>query len=196
VTPTDDFSDVMARLRVADPAAAFAVFQRFARALAARARQHLGARLAARVDPEDIVQSAYRSFFHRHADGQFQIDGWDSLWGLLVVITVRKCANQRTYHQRECRAANREVAPAPADGSAPAWQATDPEPMPEEAAMLAETLEAILAGVDPPERGIIELTLQGFTAAEIKERLGRAERTVRRVRERFREALEGLRSGG
>src|SRR5262245_47944289 len=105
---SDSFSDVMARLRVGDQAAAFAVFQRFAAALVARARQQLGARLAARVDAEDVVQSAYRSFFVRHAEGQFHLESWESLWGLLVVITLRKCANQRQHHGRECRAVGRE----------------------------------------------------------------------------------------
>jgi RNA polymerase sigma-70 factor (ECF subfamily) len=47
--------------------------------------------------------------------------------------------------------------------------------------------------MEAPEREIIALSLQGHTVAEIKEQLGRAERTVRRVRERFREKLEQMR---
>lgn len=194
-TPSEPFPDVLARLQVGDEQAAFAVFQRFAGALVARARQRLGARLAARVDAEDVVQSAYKSFFNRYADGQFQLENWESLWSLLVVITLRKCANQRRYHQRERRAVSRETAPPErTDSSAPAWEAAGPEPTPEEAVMLSETLENLLAGLELPEREIIALSLQGYTVAEIKDQLGRAERSVRRVRERFREKLDQLRA--
>jgi RNA polymerase sigma-70 factor (ECF subfamily) len=56
--------------------------------------------------------------------------------------------------------------------------------------MLTETLVALLGVLDPPERAIVELSLQGYTVGEITAHLGRAERTVRRVRERFRQQLE------
>jgi RNA polymerase sigma-70 factor (ECF subfamily) len=38
----------------------------------------------------------------------------------------------------------------------------------------------------------LELSLQGFTAPEISVRLGRAERSVRRLREQIRKRLERL----
>ncbi len=43
--------------------AATAIFERYVERLLALARTRLGARLRRRVDPEDVVQSAYRSFF-------------------------------------------------------------------------------------------------------------------------------------
>jgi RNA polymerase sigma-70 factor (ECF subfamily) len=45
---------------------------------------------------------------------------------------------------------------------------------------------------DPDERAVLELSLQGYTATEISERLGRAERSVRRLRERVRKRLERM----
>ena len=69
-------------------------------------------------------------------------------------------------------------------------EAIDREPTPEQAAVLAETVEQILAQLTPPERPIVELSLQGYSTREVSERLGRAERSVRRVRERVREQLE------
>ena len=67
-----------------------------------------------------------------------------------------------------------------------------PEPTPEHAAVMAETIEQLLAGLTPDERPVIELSLQGYTAQEISEMLGRAERSVRRMRERLRNQLEQL----
>lgn len=192
--PTSSFADVMARLRVGDEQAAWEVFQRYARALIARARAQFDERLRHKVDPEDVVQSAYKSFFHRYADGQFQLENWGSLWSLLVVITLRKCANQVKHHQRECRDVDREQAPATStDSSLPGPVALSNEPTPEEAVILAETLQTLMGQFDEPEQEIVRLSLQGYVVAEIKERTGRAERTVRRVRERFREMLERLR---
>ena len=36
------------------------------------------------------MQSVFKSFFVRQGQGQFELDNWDSLWGLLVRITLRK----------------------------------------------------------------------------------------------------------
>jgi hypothetical protein len=31
-----------------------------------------------------VLQSVYRSFFLRHAEGEFAFTGWDGLWALLI----------------------------------------------------------------------------------------------------------------
>jgi RNA polymerase sigma-70 factor, ECF subfamily len=70
--------------------------------------------------------------------------------------------------------------------------AFDREPLPQEAAILAETVEALCRDMDDDERTILELSLQGHSAAEISAQTGRAERSVRRLRERIRLRLEGM----
>jgi RNA polymerase sigma-70 factor (ECF subfamily) len=69
-------------------------------------------------------------------------------------------------------------------------------PTPLEAAALGETVEQLLAGLDEDERPILELSLQGYTTQEISARLGRAERTVRRLREQIRNRLERMQAEG
>jgi RNA polymerase sigma-70 factor (ECF subfamily) len=69
------------------------------------------------------------------------------------------------------------------------------EPTPFEAAMLNETLEQLLAGLDADDRPILDLSLQGFSTREISEKLGRAERTVRLLRENIRHRLERMQRG-
>jgi RNA polymerase sigma-70 factor (ECF subfamily) len=66
------------------------------------------------------------------------------------------------------------------------------EPTPDQAAVLAETVEQLLRDLEADERPILEMSLQGYTAREISEKLGRAERTVRRRREQIRQKLERL----
>lgn len=187
----DSFADLMARLESGEDDAARQVFVRYTQRLVGLARKHLGGRLAVKVDPEDVVQSAYKSFFLRQRDGDFEIGSWDGLWGLLTVITLRKCADRAAYYHTEKRQLNREASD-PTDSSPAAWQlAVDRDPSPEEVVALSEAVEELFRTTeDADERAILELSLQGFTATEVSEKLGRAERSVRRLRERIRKRLE------
>lgn len=183
---SDSFVGWMQRLKAGDDAAASEAFSRFASRLLGLARSRLAARLRTKVDPEDVVQSAYKSFFLRQRAGELEVAGWDSMWGLLTVITLRKCADRAAYYGASKRAVSREAEALPAD-------ALNREPQPEEALMLAETVEELFATLNgPEERAILELSLQGCSALEISQQLGRAERTVRRLRERVRQRLERL----
>src|SRR4051794_853268 len=137
------FDALMARLRTGDDEAAARVFRRFARQLIALARSRLGGRVRQKVDPEDVAQSVFRSFFARQADGQFVLEDWDGLWGLLTLITLRKCHRQCERFTAGCRDVRREVsAPSPAAESGVAWEAIAREPTPADAAVLTELIDA------------------------------------------------------
>jgi len=168
-------------------------FERFTCRLIGLARAHLAGQLQHKVDPEDVVQSAYKSFLLRYGDEALRAEGWEGLWGLLTTITLRKCADRARYHKAERRDIAREAASPPADEPAPWQEAVGREPTPDEAVVLAETVAQLLTELGADERPIIELSLQGFSTQEISELLGRAERSVRRVRERARIQLERLR---
>jgi hypothetical protein len=102
----------MVRLRRGDDAAAAKVFQEFVARLIRLTRSRLEPWLRHKVDPEDVVQSVCRSFFARYQAGQFTVANWESLWGLLAVITLRKCANQAEHWQAARRDVGREKMPA------------------------------------------------------------------------------------
>lgn len=190
---SDSFTDLMVRLKSGEDDAAQVVFDRFSRRLMGLARQHLDHRLAVKVAPEDVVQSAYKSFFVRQREGNFEVPSWDSLWGLLTMITLRKCADRAAQFSTEKRDVSREVGQGKLEESPSLlWhEAVDRDPLPQEAAVLAETVEELFQSVnDQDERAILELCLQGYTASEISVSLNRAERSVRRLRERIRKRLE------
>jgi RNA polymerase sigma-70 factor (ECF subfamily) len=195
MTGSDSFAALMSDLRAGDEAAATAVFQRFAGRLIALARDRLGDRLARKEDPEDVLQSVFRSFFLRCQDGQLNFDNWGSLWSVLTLITLRKCSNHVQHFQAARRRIDREVPPADVEDSSPGWPVTDPEPTPEQAAVLTETVEMLLRRLEPRDREILTLHLQGCDAPEISARVGRARRTVRRVLDRIRHTLERLLAG-
>jgi RNA polymerase sigma-70 factor (ECF subfamily) len=191
------FAELMARLRAGDQAAAAVVFHRFARQLIDLARLHLDTQIRQKVDPEDVTQSVYKSFFLRHAEGQYRLANWDSLWGLLTVITLRKCGRWQEHFHTQGRDVDAEVSLRPAgDGSGGGWEALAREPSPAEAAMLTETVEKLLGDLEGRDREIVALGLQGYSKAEISDRLGRPERTVYRVLEHVRKRLEQMRAEG
>lgn len=189
---SDSFVEFVARLHSNEDGAAEELFGRFTHQLIALALRHVNARLRHKVDPEDIVQSVYKSFFYRYGTGKLDFVNWNSLWGLLTLITVRKCAERAAYNFAGCRDAAREVCPPRAYKAAPGSEPFGREPTPLEAAVLNETVEQLLATLDEEEQPILEMSLQGFSTREISERLGRAERTVRLLRAGVRHRLERM----
>ena len=182
--PSDDVSLASGT----DPRAAF---EHFSRRLIGLARGHLHGQLQHKVDPEDVVQSAYKSFLVRYGDAARAAEGWEELWGLLTLITIRKCADRARYYQADCRDLHREAgAERSPDSTAAGLEAVGREPTPDEADVLAETVTGLLRQLNGDERTIVELSLQGYSTQEISEQTGRAERSVRRLRERVRKHLE------
>lgn len=185
----DSFDGFKERLRAGDQEATALVFNRFACRILALARRRLNAVLRAKVDPEDVLQSVFRSFFTRQRDGRLDIADWDSLWGILLVLTVRKCGRRAQYHQARRRDARREASWTPALESEGHAALFAQEPTPSEAAMLNELVARLMRGLPEADRAVLTLHLQGHTVGEIKERTGRAMRTIRRILERVREQL-------
>lgn len=189
MTETGSFASLQWRLRSGEDIAAREVFDRYACRLVALARRQFDRRLATRVDPEDVVQSAFKSFFVRHRKGVLQFGDWEEIWNYLALVTLRKCVDRVDYFRAQRRDVRREVSTS--EGSTPPWQlALDREPRPEEAAALSEAIERLWQAVDVDDRAILELSLQGYTAVEIARELGRALRSVQRVREQIRKRIE------
>lgn len=183
---------VMFKLRGGDSTAAQLIFQRFVHRLTALASQQFDHRLRAKADPEDVVQSVYRSFFRRDVRAPYQLTDWDSLWALLASITINKCLDRRTYWNAARRDVGREQVAMVGDDEAGWWQAMDRGPTPLQASLLAEILESVLISLPAKHRSIAEMCLQGYTAAETAERCDSSERTVARVVAKIKERLREL----
>src|SRR4051812_25947148 len=101
-------AELLARYRQHDAAAAEALFERYVERLTRLARGRLSRRLAVRVDPEDVVLSAYRSFFLLARQGNVVLGEQGDLWRLLVRITLRKVYHNARRHRADCRSMDRE----------------------------------------------------------------------------------------
>lgn len=184
------FDELMARLETGDEQAAVEVCDRFVLQLIGLARQHLDKATLRKIEPEEVVQSACKSFFVKFREGQYHLTNWDSLWGLLARITLRKARRKREYFHAQRRDVKREVSADPLEDSSlnePA--AVGHGPTPSEAAVLAETVEGVMRGLNESGRQIVCLSLQGESVASVSQQTGRTERTVERVLSRLRERL-------
>ena len=191
----ESFADLCKGLRGGSQAAASDLFTRFPTRLVSLARSRMDARVQQKVDPEDVVQSVYKSFFLRAADEQFAFDNWGSLWTILAVITLRKCGHRIEHFRAACRDVRREQPRAASDfdESLASFEAIARDPQPSEAAALTETLEQVMQQLDEREQQILTLRLQGYSTAEIAPLVQRTDRTVRLVLERVRKLLESRR---
>lgn len=167
--------------------AADLLVRRYRIRLIALARSRLSRRLATRTDPEEIVMSAWRSFFVAANDGLSATT--DDLWPLLATLTMRKLARHAEYHL----AARRDV---DVEWSFE-WHhrsLVSREPKPDEAGSLLDEVELLLKSLDESERQIVTLSLQGYTHKEIAQRLDCSDRTIRRAFADVKARLAGPRS--
>jgi RNA polymerase sigma-70 factor (ECF subfamily) len=189
----ENSADLLARWKEGDQAAADALFGRYTEQLVALARDRLSTRLAGRLDPEDVVQSAYRSFF-ANAQG-FVIERTGDLWRLLAAITLHKLHHQVDRHT----AARRSVAREQSLGNGRSMDILGPAaraPSPAEAVALIDEVEQLLRGLAPLHRRMLELRLQGYRIAEIADDTRRSERLVRKVLDGVKAELIRTRSRG
>ena len=185
------FDDFLTRLRAGEDDATCKVFHLFASRLISISRSHLDARARQKVDPEDVTQSVFRTFFRRAGAGEFTFEDWQGIWGLLVTITMRKCGRQVESLRAARRDYRREAQIGQHDESSQLmWEPQADTPTPDEAAALTETIENLMAQLDERGREVLTLRLQGYTVPEISLRIGRTERTVFRILDHIKSELQ------
>jgi RNA polymerase sigma-70 factor, ECF subfamily len=168
-------------------------FLKFRQRLIALARSRMVNRIQQKVDPEDVVQSAFRSFFQMNTEEEIRPGDNDDLWNFLAVITLRKCAKYGRLFSRHKRDLNREVSLNPKkDSIDETFDLPAVEPTVIEAAVMTETLESVMRDLGEREQSMLTMRLQGYSLDEISESTKRTERTVRRLLGRVRDRLTEL----
>lgn len=189
IDPLASDRGLLSLFKAGDQEAARELFDRYVDRLVGLARRRLSQKLAGRVDPEDIVQSVFRTFFGRIKDGQFEIANQDDLCKLLMRITVHKTLRQVAFHQAGKRAASQET-PQGDHAHERLMALLDHEPTPDAAVAFLDQLEHFMSKMKDEDREILELRLQGYSSEEIAKKLDTYDRKVRRVLERIRSLAE------
>jgi RNA polymerase sigma factor (sigma-70 family) len=167
--------------------AATAIYLRYAKRLELLARSQTGSELAVRFDPEDVVQSVFRTFFRRAAEGHYDIPDGDELWKLFLVIALNKIRARGEYH----RAAKRDVAQTSNLDTVKPIGVGDGQNRPEDDAyrVLRMTIDDLFDEVPEVQRQIVTMRIEGYNVREISEKTNRSKRTVERVLQGFRTRL-------
>lgn len=174
-------ADLLNRLSENDELAAMEVFSRYSQRLLTAARQRLATSLSARVDPEDIVQSTFKSFFRRAGNGGYFAPESGDLFNLLVVIAMRKINARADQHL----AASRDIRRTKSSHDLPIADLQDEQGLRE----LCLTIDDLCAGLAEVQRAIILARLEGYSVNEIAQRCSKSKRTVERELQNFREIL-------
>ncbi|MFG0332373.1 MAG: RNA polymerase sigma factor [Maioricimonas sp. JB049] len=177
------------RWKSGDTDAANDIFQRYVDRLVGLVRNRMSRPIQRRVDPEDIVQSAYRVFFDKATSGEFEIRREGDLWSLMAAITVKKMLTEVRYH----RAARRDV-DRDGEGRGSGLQVLSETldaggPPPEQTTMFFEELDRFMVTLKPLQRKVLGLRLQDWSNEQIAREIDRSTRTVRRILEEIHEAL-------
>jgi DNA-directed RNA polymerase specialized sigma24 family protein len=156
------------RLERGSETAAHHVWNAYFDRLVRLAERRMNVRQAA--DGEDVALSAIHSLINGVRQGRFEeISGTDSIWRLLVVLTVRKALRHVEHEGAQKRNVNKRVTP-------------------EMIVMLDEQCQCLLDSLDDEVlREVAVCKLNGDTTAEIAAKINCVPRTVRRYLELIRE---------
>jgi RNA polymerase sigma-70 factor (ECF subfamily) len=164
--------------------------ERYSDRLMALARRRISQRLASRIDPEDIVQSVFRTFFRRAKEKRFEIADQDDLSKLLFRITIHKTLRQVAHHKAAKRDPNAETAQGE-HSQEMMVELLGKEPDPEAIAIFVDQMDHFFAKLKPEECKILEMRMEGYGTEEIAKKLNTYDRKIRRVLERVRGLAEG-----
>lgn len=184
MSKNDESGDLLKRWQNGDETAADEIFSRYMQRLAGLARNYLSEKMQRRIDPEDAVQSAFRTFFRHAKESRYELQRSGDLWRLLASITVNKVRGQVEYHLAAKRSVTGEKTPCQTgDSSLNLPLAISREPTIEDAVALADEIDAYMQTLNPLKRKVVELRLQDQGTGDIAEQVDRASRTVRRILE-------------
>ncbi|MBL8814969.1 MAG: sigma-70 family RNA polymerase sigma factor [Planctomyces sp.] len=181
--PSDQ--SLLRRFQVGEQDAATRLYMRYARRLHGLAVKQTGSELRTRLDPEDIVQSVFRTFFRRAKEGFYEVPDGEELWKLFLVIGLHKIRDAATFHRASRRSVSRTQAMP--EISEELTDRRTQDAFAEEA--LRIVISDLLEQLSESQRQIVMLRLDGSQVQDISTLTRRSKRTVERTLQKFRDML-------
>jgi RNA polymerase sigma-70 factor (ECF subfamily) len=172
---TASLEELLDKLRAGDAAAAEQVFRAYEPYLRLVVRRQLSARLRAKFDSTDVVQSIWVDVLHGFREAGWRFADEKHLRAFLVKATRNRFLDRvRRHHhalEHEHRLADTDPEELPAAR----------QPQPSEVAEASELWEQLLALCPPAHHELLRLKRQGTPLAEIARRTGLHASSVRRI---------------
>jgi RNA polymerase sigma-70 factor (ECF subfamily) len=172
---------LVARLRSGEDQAATEFYERYVKRVFGLVHQQMADHLRASIQPEDIVQSVFKSVFRGLTNGDYNAPQSGSLWHLVAIVAVHKVrrnARRRMAGKRDDRrtqSLNALENPDVASGS------TTEE--------FEVAIREAIEGLKPLEQEVVMLRVQGYSVEEISDKLQRSRRGIERSLHTIREKL-------
>jgi RNA polymerase sigma factor (sigma-70 family) len=167
------------KLQTGDNAAAEDLWQRYYQRLVKIAYQRLSGSSKTMADEEDVVVSAFKSFFRAMEENRTpKLQSEDEIWRLLVTLTARKAIKQVRYESRDKRQG--EAGKSQHD-SVPVEELIGTEPSPEFVLAITDEYRQLNERLLDDEMRLIAFRkMEGYSNAEIAQELNTNLRTVQR----------------
>ena len=183
-------------VKYGDSAAANRIWQHYFERLVQSVRRRLLGQNRAVSDEEDIVLSVFDSFYAAAEKGRFpDLSDREDLWRLLLRMSARKVIDKRRHDLRQRRGGDVEICSLDDRGDDEnIIEAIGDEPSPEMVLMMNESVEQFFSHLgDGHLRDLAGAKLEGYSNAELAQRLHCSERTIERrlhlIREKCKQEL-------
>ena len=192
---SDEITLWLEHLRQGDPEAVEQLWMRYFSRVVALARRRLSSQPRKAADDEDVALSVFDSFCRGVSAGKYPLlSSPDSLWPLLVVLTVRKACDRANYERRQKRGngqvhAATELGPVGEDPFRMDALLSN-EPTPETVAVMNETCERLFSQLDDDQRQIALGKLHGHSNQDLATQMNCGLRTIERRLDLIRRTWE------
>ena len=183
-------------VKYGDSAAANRIWQHYFERLVQSVRRRLLGQNRAVTDKEDIVLSVFDSFYAAAEKGRSpDLSDREDLWQLLLRMSARKVIDKRRHDLRQRRGGDVEICSLDDHGDNESIiEAIGDEPSPEMVLMMNESVEQFFSHLGVGHlRDLAGAKLEGYSNAELAQRLQCSERTSERrlhlIREKCKQEL-------
>jgi RNA polymerase sigma-70 factor, ECF subfamily len=175
--PSD--GSLIAKIREGDDGAADGLYQKYSHRIMGLVQSQMGELLRSVTEPEDIVQSVFKSVFRGVMSGAYDAPEGQTMWQLLAVISVNKVRRKARLQLAERRDARRTTAIEHDSQVGLTFDNSEIE----------LSVKEVLETLDELDQIVVQYRLEGHTVEEIASKTDRSRRTIERSLQRIRDQL-------
>ena len=180
----EEFAELLAKARKGDPEALGALHLSLEEKMRKRARRRIGRVLRAHVGSMDIVQSAQKSLLVCLREGKYDIPDEEKLTALAMRILQRKVARKWRKMRQDLQLRDEIAGGEKACTETPGGEA--------QAVENEDVIHLLKKYMNPTERKLVDLLLQGHTITSAAELLGLKPAYARVLYGRMKVRLAGM----